>query len=245
MDIKKLLSDNLPLILTSAAVGGVVATTILAVKATPKAHRDIQDARSETTEEITSIDMVKLSWRYYIPAAVAGAMTVAAIVGSQGINTKRQAALVGLWSVTDKAFTEYKSQVVKTIGEKKEKEVVNEVVKTRMDEDPYNKEIFITGIGTQKMKDTLSGRYFEGDIEGIRQAQNNINAQCINSQYASLNDFYREIGLPPTKHGDDVGWRTDHMLDISYAAHIAENGDPCIGLDYRYAPIRNYWKENG
>lgn len=245
MDIRKLISDNFPLILTSMGVSGVIATTVLAVKATPEAYREIQDARSETTEPITKVDMVKLTYRHYIPAAAVGISTIAAIVGAQSVNMKRQAALVGLWTVTDKALSEYKNQVIKTIGEKKEKEIVTEVVRERMDKDEFNTEIIVTGRGKQKFKDTISGRYFESDIESVRQAQNNINAQCINEMYASLNDFYREVGLPGTAHGEEAGWRADRLLEIAFIPQLSEDGEACIGLDYRSAPIRSYWKELG
>lgn len=242
MDIKKLLSDNMPLILSSAAVAGVITTTVLAVRATPQALRDISEAQSETTQELTVADRIRLTWRYYTPAAVVGTATIAAIVGSQGINAKRQAALVGLWTVTDKALTEYKSQVIKTLGEKKAKDVDTAVVQERLATDEFNKEIIVTPKGQVRIKDTISGRYFQSDVETIRAAQNTINAECINNVYASLNDFYREIGLPPTGHGEELGWRSDHLLDITFVPCLAEDGEPCIGLDYRMAPIRGYWR---
>ena len=242
MNLKKFVADNLPLILTSVAATGVISTAVMAVKATPAALRDIYDAESEQTK-ITKVDAVKLTWHHYVPAVVVGGATIAAVIGVQSINTKRQAALFGLWSLTDRAFSEYKGEVIKTLGAKKEQKIVEEVVQQRMsDPDAFNKEIVITGLGKHRMKDTISGRYFEGDIESVRQAQNNINAQCINEVYASVNDFYREIGLNPTGLGEEMGWRADHMLDINFVAAISEDGEPCIGLDYRLAPIRGYWK---
>ena len=201
MNLRKLISDNLPLILTSVAVTGVVSTTVLAVKATPAAIRDIQEAQSELLE-ISKLDIVKLTWHHYIPAALIGGATIASIVGVQSINMKRQAALVGLWSLTDRAFLEYKAKVIETLGEKKEQKIVDEIVEERMQNaDNFNKEIIVTGQGTHRFKDTISGRYFEGDLESVRSAVNDINFQCINEMYASVNDVYRLLGLPPTAYG--------------------------------------------
>lgn len=242
MNLRKLISDNLPLILTSVAVTGVVSTTVLAVKATPAAIRDIQEAQSELLE-ISKLDIVKLTWHHYIPAALIGGATIASIVGVQSINMKRQAALVGLWSLTDRAFLEYKAKVIETLGEKKEQKIVDEIVEERMQNaDNFNKEIIVTGQGTHRFKDTISGRYFEGDLESVRSAVNDINFQCINEMYASVNDFYRLLGLPPTAYGEESGWRADHKLEVTFVPVISEDNEPCIGLTYRLEPIRGYWK---
>ena len=63
--------------------------------------------------------------------------------------------------------------------------------------------------------------------------------------YASHNDFYRLIGLPGTTYGEEVGWRTDNMMDLEYSSHLAEDGRPCLCIEYHVAPVRNYYKING
>lgn len=245
MDIRKLVSDNLPLILTTTAVTGVVSTTVLAVAATPKALRDIWDAESEQEDPITPLEKVKLTWGYYAPAVVVGGLTVAAIVGIHSVHARRQAAVLGLLSLTEKAYSEYRTKVVETIGENKDKAIRDEVAKDRIENDPVSShEVIITGAGQHLCYDSITGRYFESDIESIRRAVNDINAQCLNEMYASQNDFYRLINLPLTPFGEEIGWRHDHLLDVSFSAHIAENGRPCLSLDYGLQPIRGYHKIN-
>lgn len=246
MDFKKVLSDNMPLLLTSAAVAGVVSTTVLAVRATPQSLRDIWDAESDLDRKTTIWEKTRLVWKYYIPAAVVGGATIASVIGAQSLNTKRQAALVGLYSLSNQAFVEYKDKVVEKLGEKKEKDIRDEVMKDRVENDPpKSSEIIITGKGEHLCYDSITGRYFKSDIEKVRKAQNDINHTCLNDMYASLNDFYRLIGLPVTAYGEEIGWRYDNLLDISFSSHVTEDGEPALCLDYAMDPIRGYYKMNG
>lgn len=241
MNLQKLISDNLPMILTSAAVAGVFSTTVLAVRATPEAHRQILDAQSEHDRLITNAEKVKLVWRLYFPAAAVGLVTVSAVVGAQSINMKRQAALVGIYTLTDKAFSEYREKAIELMGAKKDQAITEAVVAQRMDNDPLtSKEIIVTGLGEHRMYDSLTGRYFKSDIETVRKAVNDINFECNNNMYASQNDFFRMIGLPTTALGDEAGWSTSHKLEVNFVPHIAVDGEPCIGLDYRLSPVRGY-----
>lgn len=244
MNVRKLLTDNMPVILTSMAITGVLSTTVIAVRATPKALRDIQEAQSEHDRVLTKLEKVKLTWQYYIPASVVGIATIAAIVGVNSIHTKRQAVLAGLYTLSERAYSEYRDKVVETIGEKKDKALRDEIADERIQNNPANTtEIIFTGTGNHLCYDSLSGNYFESSIEVVRSAQNTINAQCINDMYASQNDFYRLIGLPINGYGEEVGWRTDNMMDISFSSVLEPTtGRPALSLDYRNHPIRGYYK---
>ena len=241
--IKHLFIDNSPLILTSIAVGGVVTTAVMAVKATPQAIIDIQNAESEQTEPLTLQEKAQLTWKYYVPSAAVGAVTIASIIGSHSISTRRNAALISVYSITETAFKEYQSKVVDQIGKNKERKVREEVAKDYIANAPMvNSEVLVTGLGEQLCYDTYTGRYFKSDIETIRRAQNDINARIINDMYCSQNDFYRLINLPPTTYGEEVGWTTDNMMDLEYSSHIAEDGRPCLAIEYHATPVRDYYK---
>ena len=56
--------------------------------------------------------------------------------------------------------------------------------------------------------------------------------------YMQLNDLYSEIGLPPIKIGCNLGWHIDDdTIKIRFGSTIADNGDPCLVLDYDVIPI--------
>jgi len=244
--IGRMITDNAPTILTAMGATGLVGTVVLAVRATPEAMRRIEEddfTRPEETARMTRLEQFKAGWKPYVPAAISGTVSIVCIIGANSIHSKRNAAAIGLYTISEAAFKEYREKIADTIGEKKEREVRGEIAADRMAANPLeSNQVFITGMGEQMCYDSLTGRYFKSDIEKIRQAQNNINAECINNMYASQNDFYREIGLPPVALGEEVGWRTDTMMDIEFYSKLSENGIPCLALDYHVQPIRGYYK---
>ena len=61
---------------------GVVANTVLAVKATPKAMSLLVEAEQDKGSELTVVETVKAAWKPYIPTAVTGLSTIACILRS-------------------------------------------------------------------------------------------------------------------------------------------------------------------
>lgn len=240
---QKSLIDHSPEILTGFAVAGVVSTAVMAVKVTPQAVRLIEEQEEETHTYLTAKEKVQLTARCYIPAVGIGVATIACIIGASSINTKRNAALMSVYTLTEKSFSEYQEKVTQTLGANKEQKIRDEVAQDRVAADPPSgKQIIITGKGEVLCYDTLSGRYFESSVETIRQAQNDVNAAIINDMYASQNDFYAKIGLSPTSYGEEFGWTTDKMLDIQFSAVLSEDSRPCIAISYLYSPTRDYHK---
>lgn len=242
-DATKFVSDNSPTILTAMSVAGVVTTSVMAVKATPEAVRDIWDAESETTDILSPKDKVKLCWKHYVPALTMGALTIACIISANKVSTKRNAALMSLYTFTEKSLKEYQEKVVETFGESKEQKVRDDIAQDRMSNDPVSsKQVIITGGGDVLCYDTLSGRYFENNIEAIRKAQNDLNKLLLDDGYASQNEFYHLIGLPPTKLGEELGWTSENLLELEFSSVLADDGRPCLSINYRVEPKTNYYK---
>lgn len=230
-----------PVITTTTAIIGVVGTATLASIATVKVVRQLDE------DELTMPPMwfVKNYWREYVPTAIVLATTVASVVGTHNALAKRGASAMGLYTITDTAFKEYKAKVVERLGELPEKAMREEIVADKIKEDPVSDNvIFITGRGDTLCYDTLSGRYFESDMETIRKAVNDINFTALNDMYASQNDFYREIGLPPNGYGEEVGWRSDALMEVDFSTHLSDDGRPALALSYVNQPIHGYYKIN-
>lgn len=236
----KLLNDNSPTILTALGVAGLVGTVVAAVKATPAAVRDIMDAESERTEPLTSREKVTLTWKHYIPAAAIGSITGLCIISSNSINSRRNATLISLYTLTDKTLGEYREKVVSILGEQKEQKVRDALAQDQVNSSP-NQEIVIFGSGNVLCFDTLTGRHFESNVEKIRKAENDVNRQCINDMYASQNDFYRLIGLPAIAIGEEVGWTTDNPIDVTFSSVLSEN-KPVLAINYVRQPKIGYHK---
>ena len=244
-DVKTTLDKNSPAILTGIGITGMITTTVLAVKATPKALMLIDDAENEKCEELTALETVKVAWKPYIPAVISGTVSVACIIGANSVNAKRNAALATAYKLSETALSEYRDKVVETIGEKKERIVRDKVAEERVKKNPVSKnEVIVTGNGKTLCFDPISGRYFMCSIETIKRAENELNKQMLHdiSGYVSLNEFYDELGLDHTSVGDDLGWNTDQLIDINFSSQLNDNGEPSVVLDYLVAPKYDYYK---
>ena len=236
-------SKHTPEILTGIGIAGMVTTTVLAVKGTPKALKLIEMKKEEEgIDKLTALETVKTTWKCYIPAAVIGTASIACLVGASSVSMRRNAALATAYKLSETALTEYREKVVETIGEKKEQVIQEQVDKERLEKNPVSKnEVIITEKGNTLCYDYQSGRYFKSDIEKIKKAINEINRQMLLYDYVSLNEFYDELGLERTPMGDDLGWRVDRgYIEPRFSSHIADDGTPCIVLNYEVAPQHDY-----
>lgn len=246
----KAASDNTPLILTVIGVTGTITTAVLASQASFKAAEIIRDDILERKEKsrpgervyVSYTDNARLVWKQYIPAAATAALTVAAIVGANRIGTRRAAALASAYSVSDRLYTEYKAKVVEKFGEKKEKEVTEELARDRANRIPST-EIVMLGTGEGMCYDAYSGRTFQGDMESLRKAVNDTNEQIIHENFASLTDFYHRVGLRRTDASEEVGWTSDKLLEATYDAILTKDGRPCLSISFSVMPIRDYYTQ--
>lgn len=237
-----------PEILMGIGIAGMITTTVLAVKATPKAMALIEEEklrryRETEDDSITKVEAVKVAWKPYVPAVVTGTASVLCLVGSRSVSARRTAALAAAYQISETALSEYREKVIETIGEKKEQIVKDKVAKERIENNPVSKsEIIITNDGVTLCFDPISARYFKSSIEKIKRAENELNKQMLHAitGYVSLNEFYDELGLDHTAIGDDLGWSVDKLIDMGFSSQIADNGEPSIVLDYRVAPRYDY-----
>ena len=242
---KTFMTKRSPEILTGIGIAGMITTTVLAVKATPKALMLLDEAENEKNADLTTVEKVKVAWKPYIPAAVTCTASVACLIGASSVSARRNAALATAYQLSTSALTEYKEKVVETIGEKKEKVVKDKIAQKKVEENPVStNSVIVTGKGSTLCLDSLSKRYFESDIEKIRKAVNDLNYRMMSEMYISLNEFYSELGLDTTVIGDDLGWNisTDGMIEIEFSSQITDDGRPCIVIEYMVAPRYDYSK---
>jgi hypothetical protein len=243
---RQFVSKRSPEILTGIGIAGMITTTVLAVRATPKALQLIEEKKNDDwVDELSPLEVVKTAWKPYVPAAVTGVASVACLIGASSVNAKRNAALATAYKLSETALSEYREKVIETIGEKKEKAVRDKVAEERVKKNPVSKsEVIVTNNGTTLCFDPISARYFKSSIDKIKRAENELNKQMLHdiSGYVSLNDFYDELGLDHTSVGDDLGWNVDRLIDISFSSQLNDNGEPSVVLDYLVAPKYDFYK---
>lgn len=233
------LKQNSPEILTALAVSGVVTTSYLTAKATFTAAEIIKsnEAQGVLYERKDRLkERAKHTWRLYIPAGISGVLTIACVIAASKTNSKRTAAAVTAYSLSERAFAEYKEQVIQTVGKGKEQKIRDAVAQGVVSNNPppTGKEVVIVGPGESLCCDLLTRRYFKSDMETLRKAQNDINSKIIQSLYVTLDEFYDLIGLAHTTESNGKGWDSNKLMELIFTAVIVEDGKPCLAFEYNY-----------
>ena len=242
---KQYLSKHSPEILTGIGITGMITSTVLAVSATPKALNliDIQKKKLKT-DELTTLETIKAAWKPYVPAISLSIVSTACLIGASAVNAKRNAALATAYAISERTLVRYRDKVIETLGEKKEKEVRDKIAQEEVDNNKVsNSQIIVTSKGNTLCMDSLNGRYFKSDIDKINKAVNELNRQLTYQNYVSLNDFYYELGLDGIKNGSLLGWNLDDgLIKIDFSSCLAEDGTPCLVIDYAVMPKYDYDK---
>ena len=252
---KTKLVDNSPTILSGLAVGGLVATEELAVRATPAASEKIRRLRDDKAaeagpllkdqdkaryEELSASEIIKATWRVYIPATISGMATMACILGANQIGLRQKAALVGAYSLAEMAFREYKDEVIRVLGDKKEQAISDKVSERKVKENIPDAQVIIVGGEDQLCFDEYTGRYFRSTAEKIRQAEIELKTAILKDMWCDHNYFYHLLDLEGVGLGEALGWNIDHMPEVVLGAHISPGGQPCLAVKFKYLPKVDY-----
>ena len=262
--LKVSLAKHSPEILTGIGIAGMMTSTFLAVKATPKALELIEKKKEELddeyfdkqinkdgdlrnfkeTKKLNFSDTIKVTWKCYIPTAVTSIASIACLIGASSVHIKRNAVLATAYQLSETALTEYREKVVETIGEKKEEVIRDKVNKDRIEKNPVSKhEVIITEKGNTLCYDHMTDRYFKSDIDKINKAVNEINNRILHDYYASLNDLYSELGLHHVSLGDKMGWNSDMgLIEVHFSAQVTDEGNPCLVMDFNKSPKYDFDK---
>jgi hypothetical protein len=150
------------------------------------------------------------------------------------IGTRRTAAAAAAYSLSERAFAEYKDKVAETMGDKKEKTLRDNLAQDQVNARPPSQNlVLMSGPGNVLCHDPFNGRYFHSDMESLRRAQNNINDKLIKEGYASLFEFYSYLDAWCGEFASDVGWTKDKLLELTFSAVLYE-GTPVLSIEYNY-----------
>lgn len=151
-------------VLTCLGAAGVVATTIMAVKATPKAMLLIEEAEKKKGEELTKAEIVKTAAPAYIPTAVTGVSTIACIFGANILNKRTQASLMSAYALLDSSYKSYREKVDELYGEGSDERIGRE-----MASDEYKKNELELAEGEQLFFDMATMKFFTAPMEEVIQ----------------------------------------------------------------------------
>ena len=261
--IAKQVSKYGPEIAVGVGIAGMITTTILAVKATPKSLRLIEAEKKRRNHEIKEeakesgkdtvglidrlsiLDTVKVAWKPYIPAMISGALSIGCIVGASTVHVKRNAALATAYQLAANTLSDYKEKVIETIGEEKEREVQKKVDAKKVERINSTEPSFVRK-GKPLCIEPISGRPFEMDLEDVKAAINRLNYRLTGGmeECISLSEWYDEIGLKHTDVSDYMGWNiySDGLITVTEVPSSTDDGELCWVLEYAVLPHYKYEK---
>ena len=223
MDVNKLMHHskmffkrNSSTILTCIGGAGVVATSVMAVKATPKALRLLEAKKEEKGEKLTVLETIETAGMTYVPTIITGTATIACIFGANMLNKRNQAALMSAYALLDSTYKDYQKKVNELYGEDASDNVKAEVVKDKY----VDEEIELQDDNKKLFYDEFSGRYFESTTEDVIKAEYNLNRKLADWYGVYLNEFYEMLGIEPVDYGDYLGWNSAEVYDIQWSNWI-------------------------
>lgn len=229
-----------------------MATSILTAKAAVKASKIIEEAEQEKGEKLTIRESVETVWTVFVPPVVAGASTIACILGANILNKRQQASLVSAYALIENSYREYKAKLKELYGEEAHNNIIDAIAAEKC-EDVHISAGGLTSAYTQEIEsdteprlfyDEYSGRYFESTIEKVLLAEYHLNRNYILRGFARLNEFYEFLGLERTDYGEAVGWDICgeiYWIDFNHRKTLIgddNDGFECYIIEMPYYPRR-------
>lgn len=239
------MAKKAPELLTGFGIAGMITATVLAVRATPRAVKLLEDKKKqEKQEKLTLIQTVKTAGSGYVPAVVTGAVSIGCLIGANTVNGKRNAALAALYQLSESSARIYRDKVIETIGEKKEAQVRDEVAKEQLKRANINPQtVVVVNKGNTLIYDPVSNKAFYSNWEAVMKAMNRFNYRLSSEMYMSENDFLDLLGVARWEHGDDIGWRAETPMDIQDPPSAAPiEGMPALVISH-YTPPNHKFKD--
>lgn len=237
---RSFVSRNASTILTGLGGAGVIVTTVMAIKATPKALQLIEEAKEEKGDDLTKLEVVRVAGLIYVPTILVGVSTVACIFGANVLNKRKQASLASAYALLDSTFKEYRGKFIELYGEEADFKLRSEIAK-----DKYTGDEISEDNDKQLFYDEFSGRYFESTMADVIKAEHEINRIIVQCCGAYLNDFYELLGIPTTDYGEYLGWASfalvemywDSWLPFTHEKFTFDDGLECIIISMDREPI--------
>ena len=233
-----------PTILTVVASIGVIATTITAVQATPKAIKLLKEAELEKGENLTKLEIVRVAGLTYIPSVLLGVSTIACIFGANALNQKKQASLMSAYVMLNESYKQYRKSAKTVYGEDADDKIHAEMAKDAMvSSSDWGYQVYNMDMDSESERllfyDLASKKYFRTTMAAVLNAQYHVNRNLAIRGDCSLNEYLSFLGVEGIDGGDDLGWDISYMveemdcywLDFDNYKSTLEDGLECIIID--------------
>lgn len=197
---------------------GVITTTALAVKATPKALKLIEEKKeSEDKIDLTIFETVQTAWKPYIPAAISMLTTLTCIFSNNYLNTKRQATIIAAYTHLQNMYRDF---VDKTNELYPDNHIQSDLIQKEYDHP--------VSLADDELLffDFESCRYFQASMTDVIHAEETLNSEFAAAGWVNLNEFYEFLGIPKRDEFNDYGWICDDQYyELKFNHELAQNDD--------------------
>lgn len=222
---------------------GVIVTSVLVAKETPKAMKLMEEEAKEKGE-LSILDETSIIFKAYGPAIGAGLLTILGIFSIDVLGHKEYKTLLSAYNFMDLYHREFKKKVKETVddetykkiessfAEDAYKNVSHDFIRSKhlTDEDEDKIELFY---------DYFSDRFFYSTLDLVNWARYHFNRNYAIRCDAAVNDFYDFLGIPRIPNGHVLGWNAWDEAESGIAfidIYVDEHEDFVLsdGTKYRY-----------
>lgn len=245
-----------PEILIGMGIAGMIFSTVSAVKATVNAQKAIKNYKADgyingdykfidgkhKDQKLTKTDVIKLTWKYYIPTAISMAISIPCIIAGNRISNTRNMALAAAYTISETALQEYQDKTKEIVGEKNYEKIQETISKDKLESFKPDTKVTMIGDGDALFHEPLSGRYFKSNWNRIAKSANELNAMAMGTLNGiiTLGDWYDILGLEATELNNELGWSIqdgkDGIIDISIDSGLTPDQQPCGVIRYNTRP---------
>lgn len=255
MTVTDWIRKNASTILTCIGAGGVVATVVLAIRATPKAMDKMIDVRISKGEgiphddgddislpELTASETIQCCWKEYIPTVAVGIGSLVCIFGANILDRRQQASMASAYAALTAAFEGYRDKAEMLCGPGTnaaiDKAIQQEKKDIEDDRPPWDE--------TQTFYIEGQSQFFTSTMEKVIRAEYLLNRCFIGQGSVMLNDLFELLNIPKTEEGDYVGWDEYigeahygyKWIDFYHRYYTTEDGMSVCAIDMPFGPHR-------
>lgn len=222
-------------ILNFLSVIGVGITMATTIKDTTKACKLVD-------EDMTLREKIKRTWKCYIPSCIIATSTILCIIYSDKVTMNEKIALFNALSTAQNNYKNIRENINEVCDEQTKKEINKNLIK-----DKVPKDLYIDRTGEKIFYEEYRGQFFSSTIDNVLKAEYKFNKHLSIIGKASLNDFYKYLGLSDIDSGDRLGWTIDYgytginetnpWVDFEHSKMEDDDGCEYYYLNYSNHPI--------
>lgn len=219
-------------ILNFTAVVGVGLTMFSAI-------RDANKASKLISNDMTTLEKIKKTWKCYIPSGIIATSTMLCIIYSDKVTMNEKIALLNALTTIQGKHKLLRESVTHTCSDETKDEIIKNAIR-----DKIPKDIYLERTEEKYFYEEYLGDFFITTIDNVLKAEYLLNKQLFITGSASLNDFYKYLGLSKMDIGKNIGWAIDRgCYDMSgsnsIVSFIHREIEDDSGLQFNYIGYHN------